>query len=464
VAVLLLFGWRTVLAQEPEPDGPVYLVQPGDTLSIIALQFGITIDDLISFNALENPNQLAVGQRLVIPGLPGVRGVLNTETVPFGETLRSLSRRNEIPIEQLTRLNRLISPGELAVGSSIILPQSEKPVSLNRRVLVGPTETYLEIAIQAGINPWTLLGQNGLVGGHQALPGDLLLVPSEEIAGPGGLPSEILGVSFGESVLTQGNTAVITIETDAAFEFTGALEMTDLRSQAPIPADIHFFSTGPGQYTALQGVHAMAETGLFPFSIQGRMTENGKEFYFSQLVPIQGGGYGFDPPLQVDPKTVEAAVTVPENQMWVALTQPVTGDRFWETGFDSPSPFPDCWTSRFGSRRSYNGSAYNFFHTGLDFCGGVGIEIRAPAAGRVVFAEPLVVRGIATMLDHGWGVYTGYMHQSEIFVEAGDFVEKGQLIGLVGGTGRVTGAHLHWEVWVGGVQVDPVEWLESTYP
>ena len=68
------------------------------------------------------------------------------------------------------------------------------------------------------------------------------------------------------------------------------------------------------------------------------------------------------------------------------------------------------------------------------------------------------------MIDHGWGVYTGYMHQSEILVEAGDFVEKGQLIGLVGGTGRVTGAHLHWEIWVGGVQVDPVEWLENSFP
>ena len=68
------------------------------------------------------------------------------------------------------------------------------------------------------------------------------------------------------------------------------------------------------------------------------------------------------------------------------------------------------------------------------------------------------------MIDHGWGVYTGYLHQSEIMVKVGDHVEAGQVIGLVGGTGRVTGPHLHWEVWVGGVQVDPLEWLEKIFP
>ena len=92
------------------------------------------------------------------------------------------------------------------------------------------------------------------------------------------------------------------------------------------------------------------------------------------------------------------------------------------------------------------------------------MNILAPAAGTVVFAGPMTVRGNATMMDHGWGVYTGYLHQSEILVKVGDKVTPGQVIGLVGGTGRVTGPHLHWEVWVGGVQVDPLEWLETVFP
>ena len=69
-----------------------------------------------------------------------------------------------------------------------------------------------------------------------------------------------------------------------------------------------------------------------------------------------------------------------------------------------------------------------------------------------------------TIINHGWGIYSGYMHQSEILIKTGDTVETGQLIGLVGGTGRVTGPHLHWEIWAGGVQVDPMDWLERTFP
>lgn len=78
--------------------------------------------------------------------------------------------------------------------------------------------------------------------------------------------------------------------------------------------------------------------------------------------------------------------------------------------------------------------------------------------------ESLTVRGNATVIDHGWGVYTAYLHQSEPLVEVGDWVETGDLIGLVGETGRVTGPHLHWEVIVAGVQVDPLQWLERAYP
>ncbi|RIK48923.1 MAG: peptidase M23, partial [Chloroflexi bacterium] len=82
----------------------------------------------------------------------------------------------------------------------------------------------------------------------------------------------------------------------------------------------------------------------------------------------------------------------------------------------------------------------------------------------VAFAGPWTVRGNATVIDHGWGVYSGIWHQSKIDVQVGQSVNKGDVIGLVGGTGRVTGAHLHWELWVNGIQVDPLDWLNQTYP
>jgi len=74
------------------------------------------------------------------------------------------------------------------------------------------------------------------------------------------------------------------------------------------------------------------------------------------------------------------------------------------------------------------------------------------------------VRGNTTIIDHGWGVYSGFWHQSKFYVQVGDIVEQGQVIGEVGGTGRVTGPHLHWELWVNGIQVDPYDWLIQAYP
>ncbi|MGV2437612.1 MAG UNVERIFIED_CONTAM: M23 family metallopeptidase [Anaerolineae bacterium] len=71
--------------------------------------------------------------------------------------------------------------------------------------------------------------------------------------------------------------------------------------------------------------------------------------------------------------------------------------------------------------------------------------------------------GKATLIDHGWGVYTGYWHQNEIYVQLGERVQVGQVIGTIGSTGRVTGAHLHWEIWVNGVPTDPMQWVQESF-
>jgi murein DD-endopeptidase MepM/ murein hydrolase activator NlpD len=224
------------------------------------------------------------------------------------------------------------------------------------------------------------------------------------------------------------------------------------------------------EFVALVGIHAMQEPGLYPLNISGKLPPGepyfGEGFEFSQSVLIRDGNYPYDPVLTVSPETIDPDVTEPEDELWASLGVSVSPEKLWDGVFQSPVPdiFENCFTSLFGNRRSYNSGPYDYFHTGLDLCGGVGTEIFAPAAGRVSFAEPLTVRGKATVIDHGWGVYTAYDHQSEIYVEPGDFVQPGQLIGLGGATGRVTGPHLHWEVWVGGIQVNPLDWLEKAFP
>ena len=99
-------------------------------------------------------------------------------------------------------------------------------------------------------------------------------------------------------------------------------------------------------------------------------------------------------------------------------------------------------------------------HEGEDLSAAAGTPVSAPAAGTVVLAEPLFVRGNAVVLDHGQGVYSGYWHLSELAVTVGERVTVGQRLGAVGSTGLSTGAHLHWELHVAGVAVDPLQWVE----
>ena len=107
---------------------------------------------------------------------------------------------------------------------------------------------------------------------------------------------------------------------------------------------------------------------------------------------------------------------------------------------------------------------YDRFHTGVDFGVCANLNIYAPADGVVVFTGPLTVRGNATIIDHGFGIYSGFWHQSNIFVQVGNKVTAGDLIGEIGTTGRSTGPHLHWEVIANGIQVDPLDWLDIEFP
>jgi murein DD-endopeptidase MepM/ murein hydrolase activator NlpD len=223
-----------------------------------------------------------------------------------------------------------------------------------------------------------------------------------------------------------------------------------------------FFPSDDGLYVALQGVHALTEPGLYPLSIGGILA-NGVKFEVSQMVYVNEYGYPSEA-LSVDENYLESDVSDQELAMIQEMIAPVSPDKLWTGYFIPPSPYPDVINSVFGTRRSFNNSGFIYYHAGTDFGGGTGVEVFAPANGVVVFAAPLEIRGNATIIDHGWGIYTGYWHQSELYVSVGEVVSPGQVIGLVGNTGRSTGAHLHWELWVGGVQVEPLDWLYIFYP
>jgi murein DD-endopeptidase MepM/ murein hydrolase activator NlpD len=453
LTLFVLIGYAQ--AQEEQPVYPVYVVQAGDNLSAVASRFGVTLSDLAGVNGITNVNIVNAGDELKIPGLKGIQGRLITEQVPYGETLRSLSRRYQVPVDTLAYLNHITSPIELFAGSNLVVLEKELAELPIERASLKPGQSLLEAAILHGTSTWNLVDTNYLQGTAQALPGDVLRVPGTGSEGPGSLPGAITQIELTPLPFVQGKASVIKLQADQALSIQGEL----------IDRPLNFFRQADGSYVAIQGVHAMLDPGAYPLTISGQL-DDGTPFGFSQLVQVNAGEYVYEEIPGVDPITLDPSVNRPEDEQWKALTEPVTSERLWEGAFKFPSPshFYDCWPSTFGRRRSYNQSGYYYFHTGLDVCGQVGTEIYAPAVGEVVFTGELTVRGNAIMVNHGWGVYSGFMHLSEILVEIGDVVEPGQLIGKVGDTGRVTGPHLHWEVWAGGVHVDPLDWLAQEYP
>lgn len=121
-------------------------------------------------------------------------------------------------------------------------------------------------------------------------------------------------------------------------------------------------------------------------------------------------------------------------------------------------PLESFITSDFGKARVYNGSLKGY-HSGTDFRAKVGTQIKASNDGVVVLGKDRFYSGGTVILDHGHGIYTCYYHLSKVLVPVGKEVKKGDVIGLSGKSGRVTGPHLHFSVRVGGVQVDPLGFI-----
>ncbi len=129
--------------------------------------------------------------------------------------------------------------------------------------------------------------------------------------------------------------------------------------------------------------------------------------------------------------------------------------------FDKPVQGP--LSSPFGLKRFFNGEA-RAPHSGLDFAVGTGTPIRSPAAGRVILTGNYFFNGNTVFVDHGQGLISMFCHLSVIDVSPGDKLERGQILGKVGATGRVTGAHLHWNVSLNDARIDPAILIGSYKP
>lgn len=138
----------------------------------------------------------------------------------------------------------------------------------------------------------------------------------------------------------------------------------------------------------------------------------------------------------------------------------VTNEKYWDMGWMLPAN--GDITTRFGEQRSYNGGPVTGHHLGTDIGVARGAPVAATNRGRVAMARQMQLRGNMVVLDHGGGLFSGYAHLDSFAVAEGQFVNKGDLIGQVGSTGLSTGAHLHWEMAVGGVLVDAFRFTDGS--
>ncbi|HET9304711.1 MAG TPA: M23 family metallopeptidase [Candidatus Sulfotelmatobacter sp.] len=212
------------------------------------------------------------------------------------------------------------------------------------------------------------------------------------------------------------------------------------------------FETNPGKYTLdLTGERAAGKTPL----------------NFKRTFLVARAQY---PKIKVE-LAVEKKFTEPNPEQQAQIAEGVkvkedylnrvTPDREWDGNFAAPV---DAATSDvYGSQRIFNGVAQRP-HWGLDYRVHTGTPVAAMNSGTVLLARFLYFEGNCVVIDHGQGLLTLYFHLSELKVKEGDSVQRGQQIGLSGGTGRATGPHLHVAVRWQGTYLDPARLLQLPLP
>ena len=219
--------------------------------------------------------------------------------------------------------------------------------------------------------------------------------------------------------------------------------------------EVPFIRVGE-QWRVLVGVDLDSRPGEHAVTVTFRYAD-GRTRVVREPVTVRGEQYPTTE-LTVEERYVELS---PEDQARAeregaetsAIYDTFTPERYWSEPFVVPVEGATDGRN-FGHRRVFNGQP-RAPHSGADLRARTGTPIYAANRGRVVLAKELFYSGNAVFIDHGYGLFTTYLHLSAIDVGVGDIVERGQRLGLAGATGRVTGPHLHWGVRIVDARVDP---------
>lgn len=276
--------------------------------------------------------------------------------------------------------------------------------------------------------------------------------------------SLIIGLTLARAVSAQSPQLAITPvrpEPGALVQvtLTGASEDSTLAIRGSMAGEpLHFVPSGPGIWRAIGAVPVDASGRVVARVILDRapaVADTLAAGVTMQRTPAPTSRLRVDATFTRPLDSATAARVARENQRAREVGRRAhETPRMWTAPFLRPRA--SSVTSRFGSGRVFNGQVTSR-HLGVDFEGAVGDTVRVANRGVVALVDTFFLAGTLVYVDHGAGVVTGYFHLSEALVAVGDTVERGQRIGLVGRSGRVTGPHLHWAARYGALTVNPLD-------
>ena len=263
--------------------------------------------------------------------------------------------------------------------------------------------------------------------------------------------------------------AALTITPTSRAMQPGELVVLDITSETPVTAvSARAFNTAltgfatdasdPRHWRLLVGIDLDATVGRHPVVVTATSAAGPIEAtYVITVAPktFPTRRLTVDPAFVNPPASARPRIEA-ESKEQQAIWDSSATTRLWLSPF--VRPVTHAANSAFGTRSVFNGEPKNA-HTGADFLSPAGTPIKAPNAGRVRLAKDLYYSGNCVIIDHGLGGFSYFAHLSKINVSVGDLVTPGQIVGLVGATGRVTGPHLHWTMKVSGARVDPLSLL-----
>ncbi len=262
--------------------------------------------------------------------------------------------------------------------------------------------------------------------------------------------SLILSVGF--EYLRQGTAGVMTL---SGPDMAGAVAST-------MGLTCPFFPVSTG-YACLLAVPLDERIKDYPLVITANKAD-GSSATWQGTLKVASGQFVAEPAFTIPADKfylLRPGIEASETRLLQSVYSPVTRELFWD-GPLTP-PVDGALTSPFGSVRSYSDGTTRR-HTGYDLRAPTGTPVSASSNGRVVLARPLDIHGNIIVIDHGEGLFSSYSHLSALFVVPGQFVLQGQVIGLSGNTGRSLGPHVHWEIAVRGIVVDPAAFRHLKLP